>query len=434
MSKRKHDELDPEGPTTQITRQEDKEAATSNQLYPLMQTEQVAQHMLDWLTFGNIDQARRMRISDKLLGQTPQFHGVVHLTNGDDARRNDEERLKDIKNLLNKGLALVYWTDGSCYEGALGASVVWRDGEAENSQEITLGRWTGDNNDAELHAIVCALGRAIEDVEAGKKLDLVRIYTDCHRVLEHLKIGQLWYLGPLLVQKTALEALYTRTEWLSTRGVVVELHWVKAHMASAGNRDANKIAKAASQKAYRDSLLHNSPKAKPKYIEAQSVPSLWTETGQDWADKWRFRANRAFYEYWCDPTLKPLMANALESRQTPDYNKFKSVGRDIATSFNLECMERMVDSMTSEINKLEKKMMVSDNHEAPTGVVEEVEWLKRWRKEWQEKAEALRPAKRQKRESSEEGEIVEGEDKDVVGEYVGAADPQTIEELIRSLV
>jgi ribonuclease HI len=241
----------------------------------------------------NAYRLRLNRIRDLMLGRKRSFAGEIR-TDRDEAWADDACRLHDILEVLHADRAVAYWVDGSLggkhdKQGVVGAGVVWQTGQHEYTCTYKLGRWTGDSGDAEVFGIAAALGRAKKSIEKGKKYELVRVYSDAKALLEQLRKGSLCTLGPLLVKKTALQALFERAEWLQEKGVKVELIWVKGHKNSVRNNLADATASKAVQEGAVDS--YGSAMSR-RWMSRADVPTWCTEMGPDWADEWLSRANR----------------------------------------------------------------------------------------------------------------------------------------------
>ncbi|KAF1914726.1 ribonuclease H-like domain-containing protein, partial [Ampelomyces quisqualis] len=234
---------------------------------------------------------RVRRLHDQILGPGRVFSGTISLPDVNLAREYDATRLGDVLANIKLGRALVYWTDGAfggpgTKAGVMGAGVAWHDGSKYFTQSFHLGHGTGNHDDAELFAIAAALGKAKKKVQSGRGVQLVRIYSDSLSILEALRNGHAMRFGPMLSQRTALEGMYERADWLAVNGVAVTLIWVKAHSNSEGNRRADKAASAA----VREQALVREQIGQGKIFTEADIPDVWRKLGPDWAEEWLFRA------------------------------------------------------------------------------------------------------------------------------------------------
>ncbi|KAF2621470.1 hypothetical protein BU25DRAFT_354431, partial [Macroventuria anomochaeta] len=240
---------------------------------------------------SRVDRTRRLqRLHDSILGPHPTFPGNVIIPEKIEARLEDATRVQDIKHLLQSGAAQVYWVDGSERNGFLGAGVVWCKDDRLVSGSYQLGPSTGGNNcDAELFAIAAALGRARKHVQKGNEPALVRIFSDAREILIRIKNGNCHTFGPLLAEKTALEGLYARAQWLKAHNVCIELMWVKGHSNSEGNHLADQAAHHA---VLEQAVVPPAPVPFFSTVKTElDVPIMWRNLGQDWVDEWLCRAN-----------------------------------------------------------------------------------------------------------------------------------------------
>ncbi|EAT90588.2 hypothetical protein HBH98_164740 [Parastagonospora nodorum] len=232
--------------------------------------------------------ARGKRLQVRILGANRVFSGSVYIPDYSAAREPDSTRLLDVAASMQAGHTIVYWCDGSAAQGFLGAGVAWTDSDKEMSEEYELGYNTGSSQDAELFAIAAALGQAKLEVQRGRDVQLVRIYTDAQMVLKALNDGTRCPLGPLVSAETALEGLYERTDFLTNAGIEVELLWVKGHSNSRGNCLADEVADRAVKSQIR---RRGHTTWKPELTSDADVPDNFKQMGQDWADEWLYRAN-----------------------------------------------------------------------------------------------------------------------------------------------
>ncbi|KAH7080857.1 ribonuclease H-like domain-containing protein [Paraphoma chrysanthemicola] len=266
------------------------------------------QQMEPWKQERGVHRRRLERLSIQILGPWPKYTGHIQIPDSITARMNDDQRLSDIAEYMKMVPTIVYWVDGShsgsvgLYPGFMGAGVVWQDGAYQFAASYRLGRNVGCANDAELFAIAAALGLAKKNVEkaVAKGKDrhrypqLVRIYSDSQSVLLDLPKTTPRILGPLLTQRTALEAIYDRTAWLTDHGVRVELIWVKGHSRSEGNKEADRLASQAIReqvRRLRESWCDEHDDTFEETKTEVDVPYHFKELGEDWVDEWLWRAN-----------------------------------------------------------------------------------------------------------------------------------------------
>lgn len=120
------------------------------------------------------------------------------------------------------------------------------DEEKWQHESKSLGIYTGDSADAELYALAFALDHAVERVKQGEDVKLVRMYTDCERVLKSTRDGSNNWLGLAVEETWTLQKGYAHADWLDReKSVGVELVWVKGHAGDAGNELTDFWAKDA---------------------------------------------------------------------------------------------------------------------------------------------------------------------------------------------
>jgi ribonuclease HI len=186
---------------------------------------------------------RQERVSRyrKYIGEKRLFAGAVKV-DGVAAYQADIVRLQDIERIGPEHV-LVYFTDGSLSQkGYMSSAVVWRDHLGWDTEGLCLGQHKGTAYDAETCAIAMALDFALNKVRLHTNVKLVRVYSDAKGVLSDLKDLSAMELGPMLFGKYALQILYDRTDSLVAKGVRVEIHWVKGHHNSNGNKEADRVA------------------------------------------------------------------------------------------------------------------------------------------------------------------------------------------------
>jgi ribonuclease HI len=234
-------------------------------------------------------QDRRLRLermhhstfADSIFGLRPVFPGQIVIPSADDARLPDSARMQDLEPLLHTGVAQVYWVDGSEAKGFLGAGIVWQAEGKLISGRCHLGQNTGGNNgDSELLALGAALRQAKKYIQQGNKVEFVRVFSDALTILEDIKQGTCYVLGPMQGGRTALEKLFARAQWLKERNVSIELTWVKGHANSEGNRLADEAAgQAIAEQA-------SNPPPPTRFFSMSKteleVPQVWRDRGQDW--------------------------------------------------------------------------------------------------------------------------------------------------------
>ena len=229
--------------------------------------------------------ARRKAMIKKLLGFRPKFAGKVTIPPPDIAKADDYTRMGDIKRGLLTGHAAVYWVDGSNWGGFLGAGVVQYVVGGRPATSYELGSAIrGCSDDAELFAIAVALELAQSSVQGGQDLRLLRIFSDAQPVLLGFQTGKMHWIGPLHHEIIAVQRAFEVTEWLASKGVEVELVWVKGHSASEGNQMADRAAREAIDR----QLLakKTEPAEEPDQLD---VPELWRQLGQHWVAEWEHR-------------------------------------------------------------------------------------------------------------------------------------------------
>ncbi|RMZ68592.1 reverse transcriptase [Pyrenophora seminiperda CCB06] len=256
--------------------------------------------------------SRRISIIDNTIGGCRMFNGNIWIGQ---EQREDAEYLEDIQQAYDNGIALAYWTDGSCQQaiGALGAGVAWEENNLGKrrwtGKEIPLGQDTGSSMDAELYAIKASLELAIGRAQEDPWIRHVRILSDCMVVLEGLQSGKICNLGPAVSSTWALQSVYDLTDYLISGLVSVDLVWVKAHAGSAGNEHADKLAKRAawSQNVVRRVGLKRRGQV-PSFIKEMGMWSedewlyrankRWLDRGGEEEDEWLYRANEWLDQGW----------------------------------------------------------------------------------------------------------------------------------------
>jgi len=268
------------------------------------------------LTNSSFD--RRIRIINSTIGEDRKFGGKV-ITQAADTMSAPQK-------------ALVCYADGSFVSNgwgmndALGAGIAWEEGSEEEPEEgeivesawrtepFALGINTGDIADAELFALAAALGFAVKQVEQGKDVQQVRVYTDCMRILLGIEKGSIDNLGPAIGGTWALQQLYDCADWLEGNGVGVELVWVKGHAGEYGNELADKAAK----RGLRSQIEKlGKPEEKRKMKKKEDAPVAITQAGEDAVEEWYWRVN------------KPLLLSGEE--ETEDDGAMSDASMDISS-------------------------------------------------------------------------------------------------------
>jgi ribonuclease HI len=180
------------------------------------------------------------------------FSGEIIIPDGPDAKESDAVRFQDTQEDIALGHAAVCFADGSevhkgPHAGFLGAGVVWQDWAGEVVESYGLGRYTGNSEGAEIYALAAALGLVVKEVSDGRAMSRFRVYTDAQQVLQSIRDGTAYHIGPMLEEKTAVQSLYDYADFLNEAGVEVQLCWVKGHSKSAGNEAADRAAETAVQ-------------------------------------------------------------------------------------------------------------------------------------------------------------------------------------------
>ncbi|KAL1592329.1 hypothetical protein SLS60_011406 [Paraconiothyrium brasiliense] len=238
---------------------------------------------------------RRRAIIQRLIGRQ-RFRGTI-VVDESGARKKDDERLRDLVEAEGTDAAFVkgirprweaYFTDGSAKNDRLGACVAVLN-EAK-SKIWHLGMYTGKSSDAELFAIVAALGMALDDSRSSNRLRRVRIYTDAAFILLGLSNSGCRVLGPIMDnnEPLAIKLLYDRAEALYNLGVDLELFWVKGHANSYMNHIADIGAKQGA--------MHPPPDSQPPQGKTvaiwEAIPQSILGKGPDVVQEWRSLGNR----------------------------------------------------------------------------------------------------------------------------------------------
>ncbi|KAF1953796.1 hypothetical protein CC80DRAFT_139128 [Byssothecium circinans] len=186
---------------------------------------------------------------------------------------------------------LVLWTDASCKDGYLGASVVWRGKTGVwEGRRYPLGYKTGYVADAEMFAVAAALRYAVEARRMrGRDIMRVRIFTDSQTVLLAAKEGG-WNLpiGPLAADVPTLIEFYQCVHFLECCTVKVELRKVAGHANSEGNRQADAAARTAADQAREKG---RQPMVVPEFFERNGEQET-RSAKEDWIAEWRWRLER----------------------------------------------------------------------------------------------------------------------------------------------
>ncbi|KAF1837440.1 hypothetical protein BDW02DRAFT_595588 [Decorospora gaudefroyi] len=264
----------------------------------------------EWLKeMQTASKQRRARIVQQTIGQNTAFAGTVYV-DPCAAWQDDKTRIQDVLARYHHKRAAVFWTDGSASKyGMLGAAVVWRatlentwkDGDwLEASYAIGYQTRGAAAADAELFAIAAALDIAQGWVQNDRtRFELVRVYSDASTQLHQIRKDAPRDFGPMLGPELAVKALYERAQWLADQGVKVELHWVKGHKNSLGNKRADTVARMATEQqtlvTLADDAFDSGVAMTGKMVTEKGVPAWVKEQGPDWVDEWLWRANRGFY-------------------------------------------------------------------------------------------------------------------------------------------
>jgi ribonuclease HI len=239
------------------------------------------------------------RLRTSLIVQDRPFPGTIIISEREDANKSDPERLADIQDRLQAGLAAVFWVDGSLREHCMSTAVVWNENFPDKKswceQDFQLGRYNGDTGDAEVHAAAAALGLAANEVQDGKRWSLVRVYSDHEGLLKSLQNGRNTPLGPLVNGRFALQDLYELAEWLAGKGIGVELIWVKGHKKSMGNNKADRAAARSATAQASMLTLADLNERELKTIE--DVPNALKALGPDFVEERLWRRNKSLYDF-----------------------------------------------------------------------------------------------------------------------------------------
>jgi ribonuclease HI len=240
---------------------------------------------------------RTICIINSTIGETRQFGGKIVLEHEPASTAGPR--------------ALVYYSDGSVHKNGWGfndmrgAGVAWKDREEEleegeiseapepewHGKRFELGLNIGDSADTELFAAAAALGLAIQRVQQGEACTLVRVYTDCQRILLGIKDGSIVSLGPAVKSVWALQELYDGADWLREQGVGVKLMWVKGHNGDKGNEIADTAAGSASRAQIKEL---GKVEEKRKMVRKRDVPEDVNKAGEDAVEEWYWRVNKHF--------------------------------------------------------------------------------------------------------------------------------------------
>jgi len=242
---------------------------------------------------------RCARLRTSLIGPNRPFPGTVIISEREDANKSDPDRLADIQDQLQAGLAAVFWVDGSLREQCLSTAVVWNENFPDKKswceQDFQLGRYNGDAGDAEVHAAAAALGLAANGVQSGMKWSLVRVYSDHEGLLKSLRSGRNSPLGPLVNGRFALQDLYDLADWLAGQGISVELIWVKGHKKSMGNNKADRAAtRSATAQA---SMLTLADLNDQELKTIEDIPDALKALGPDFVEERLWRRNKSLYDF-----------------------------------------------------------------------------------------------------------------------------------------
>lgn len=181
-------------------------------------------------------------IRDIGVGSQNRFKGNITI-NHEEGRFDDTVRIQSIKDRYSSEQYLAYWTDGSLNQGVLGAAVVWRGaGQQWHTRGFAVGKDIGHSQSAEIYGVAQALKIAADQSQTQRSVKLVTIFTDSASLLSALKSGSPCDLGPMISGQFALQVIHERTNWLESKGIRVDLIWVKGHASSEGNNKADRIA------------------------------------------------------------------------------------------------------------------------------------------------------------------------------------------------
>ena len=204
-----------------------------------------------------------------LLSMTTEFkfYGDIIIQPRDEAIRTAIESSKSDLNYLHK----VFFVDGACFTGgkgrkrspdirkALGAAVVYMSSGVTRVWEERLFHPPkgGGYLQAELTAVAEGLAIAVLEILRAKDQDIlgskgalteskVTIFTDCQGALQRIiKLREAVSTEQRLRGNPIVRKLITRSQYLNSLGVKVELCWVPGHSHVEGNERAHVAARVA---------------------------------------------------------------------------------------------------------------------------------------------------------------------------------------------
>jgi ribonuclease HI len=205
----------------------------------------------------------------------------------------------------NDGETLTLYTDGSYFcegefAGLSAAAVAYANPKAPSGWETEskqLGRYVGNNNDAEMFGILLALRIALRQLKSGRNIKNIIICSDskeCIQVLEpklHTDVKFTRILGPLPQNgKWALEEILEISEQIPS-GIYVHVRWIRGHANMIGNEVADRAASEANRAQGRYLPPHNAN------VPLPSIPLCYSRYGSEIALEYLYRLSMPWISF-----------------------------------------------------------------------------------------------------------------------------------------